>query len=60
MTSDKGQALKLWKRNEVEIEEGKWGAVRSFLDTSLKKSGTHLQSGRSGLVVILTSRLLVA
>lgn len=50
----------MWKRNEVEIEEGKWGAVRSFLDTSLKKSGTHLQSGRSGLVVILTSRLLVA
>lgn len=44
----------------MEIEEGKWGAVRSFLDASLKKLGTHSQSGRSGLVIILTSRLLVA
>lgn len=60
MTSDKRQVLQLWKRNEMELEEGKWGAVRSFLDTSLKQLGMHSQSGRSGLMVILTSRLLVA
>lgn len=49
------QVLQLSKRNEVELEEGKWDTVREFLDVFLTEENGR--GGKSGLMVILTPRL---